>query len=77
MLVDTTITEVKKNRLSTTVVVEYVDPTQKVFITDDGVAVTSFDFHDGWNMQIKREQAELLVEWANNLVKAFDDHKED
>lgn len=75
MFVDTSVREVKKNRVTATVVVDYVDPNVRVFITDDGVAVTHFDEHDGWNMHIKREQAELLVEWAKNLVAAFDERQ--
>jgi hypothetical protein len=73
MFVDTTVREIKKNRVSATVVVEYVDPDNSVFITND-TAVVSFDQHDGWTMHIKREQAELIVKWAKNLVKAFDEN---
>jgi hypothetical protein len=73
MFVDTVTREIKKNRVTTTVVVEYVDTDQKFFVTNDGTAVVSFDTHDSWNMHIKLEQAELLVKWAKNLVKAFDE----
>jgi hypothetical protein len=77
MFVDTTVREVKQNRLTSTVVVDYVNPNGRIYVGDNGTAVVSFDEHDSWNMHIKLEQALLLVEWANNLVKALELHETD
>ena len=74
MFIEETIKTAKSNRMSTTVVLDYVDPSlaAKTFFSDD-TAVVSFDEHTNLHIHIKKEQAVLLLEWARNLVKAFDD----